>query len=194
MKKLFIIAATTTSLLLSTSTASAAINTKAYQPSKKYSEYFYKEYDKKGNLRHLWHDKLVKTGPMKGAWQDLTQGDIYTDYSYDKKYGLTAAGGSKHNFEYGSFKFWDLLPPTVRKNQTGTLQGSQFVEHPYKILSTKATVKTKNGTYKNAIKVWEKNYGENILSYYVKNRGKVKSQTLYQGEYRTTYVLYKIKK
>lgn len=194
MKKICIIAATTAALLLPTTTASAAISTKAYQPSTNYSQYFYKEYDKKGNQLHIWRDKLVKTGPMKGAWQDLTQGDVYTDYSYDKKYGLTAAGGSKHNFEYGSFKFWDLLPPTVRKNQTGKLQGSDFSENPYKILSTKSTVKTQNGTYKNAIKIWEKRYGENTISYYVKNRGKVKTQTLYQGEYKTTYVLYKIKK
>lgn len=194
MKKLCMIVAGTAALLFSSTTASAAMSTKAYQPSKSYSHYVFKEFDKKGKQTHIWNEKLVKSGAMKGTWQDLSQGDVYTSYDYHKTYGLTAAGGTKYNFQNGSIRFWDLLPATVKKGQTGHLEGSDFSQNPYKILSTNAKVKTLNGTYKKAIKIWVKQYGENTISYYVKNRGKVKTQTLYQGEYKTTYVLYKVKK
>lgn len=194
MKKLYTFIAGAAVLFLSTSTADAATSTKAYQPSTAYSNYVYKEYDKKGNLSHLWNMKLVKSGSMKGAWRDATQGDIYTFYDYNKQYGLTAAGGTKHNFQHGSMKLWDVLPATVKKGQTGHLEESDFSTSPYKILSTNATVKTSNGTYKHAIKMWRKRFGDHQIFYYVKNRGCVKIQTLSQGEYKTTYVLYKIKK
>lgn len=195
MKKLCMIVAGTAALLFSSTTASAAMSTKAYQPSTKYSQYVYKSYNEKGKLEYVSQLKFVKTsGLMKGSWRDISQDDYYYFYGYTKQGGLVLMSGDKSSFQYGSFKTVQQLPATVKKGQTGHLMGLDFSSSKYKVLSTSVKVKTPNGTYQKAIKIWAKEYGQNVLHYYVKNVGEVKRQTLYQGEYKTTYVLTKTKK
>lgn len=124
---------------------------------------FYKNnsYDKNLSTRDFW---LYSNGNM-------TTGNN----EFDTSKGLYSGAS-----ENGVFDLVVKYP--VQKNKTWTVNNSK-----YKILSTKATVKTSAGTFKNVVKVKSGNY----ISYYAPNKGLIKTEAKYNNKYSTDFVLIK---
>lgn len=170
----------------------AKVKHSPYERSTTYKTYSYKNYTVKGKLYDKSSFQYITKGRLKGLWKFVGE-QAYESYDFYSD-GLYVTYGTENEINSGNVRSERLLPGRIKKGAKGILNDDRSGVTRYKILSTSSTVKTPVKTYKNAIKMWLKNGSYQTIVYYVKYRGCVKEQTLYEGEYKTTSILYKIKK
>lgn len=122
---------------------------------------FYKTYSTSTAVRNFWLYPFAES--------------TLTKTEYDTSKGLYEGVGE------GSASTLVLKYP-IKKNSIWTSNGVK-----YKILSTKATVKTAAGTFKNVVKVTDSYY----VSYYAPNKGLIKVQYKDKNRYKTEMILSK---
>lgn len=134
-------------------------------------------YEENSYMYPKFHKTYSTSPAVRNFWMyTMYNAMVLTKTEHETSKGLYEGSGE------GSSEILVLKYP-IKKNSKWTSSGMKF-----KIISTKATVKTSAGTFKNVVKVKTDNYS---ISYYAPNKGLIKQTTKSNGKYSTSMILIK---